>query len=100
MDMEHLNNLLKEREQKRAFCVSTRARAYVCEREREHTASLEMMASSPGLTPCLANSRAAYPCKIFREKLGTGKTVLSTRSGTDQDQIKGSKRMNPTSILQ
>jgi hypothetical protein len=26
------------------------------------TDSLEMMASSPGLTPCLANSRAAYPC--------------------------------------
>lgn len=28
-----------------------------------HTASLEMIASSPGLTPCFENSRAAYPCK-------------------------------------
>lgn len=27
------------------------------------TASLEIIASSPGLTPCLANSLAAYPCK-------------------------------------
>jgi hypothetical protein len=26
-----------------------------------------MIASSPGLTPCLANSRAAYPCKIHSE---------------------------------
>jgi hypothetical protein len=33
----------------------------------KHTASLEMIASSPGLTPCLANSRAAYPCKIYSE---------------------------------
>jgi hypothetical protein len=29
---------------------------------RIRTGSLEMMASSPGLTPCLANSLAAYPC--------------------------------------
>ena len=34
---------------------------------RTRTASLEMMASSPGWTPCLANSRAAYPCKIGRK---------------------------------
>lgn len=31
---------------------------------KKHTASLEMMANSPGLTPCLPNSLAAYPYSI------------------------------------
>jgi hypothetical protein len=33
------------------------------------TASLEMMASSPGCTPCFTNSRAAYPCNSIAVRL-------------------------------